>query len=265
MPFASAAANTRRIRLDNTVTEASCASGTTSATTSPSPSSSDTTASSLHLDSPEIKPHLGAAPQPRASSGAPSDLRASIYAEHSLLPFATEWGANFWCVVTDPFSPANTFFANPHTGECRWTLPVGSIVLPPNDRGEWWEVMDERSGREYYYHTRTEESRWTRPDHWEGIIIPMVAIQKSTHVTARDSSAQETNALKRPTNLNLDRRVSFTREEDQDVVITTPLRPRTKSLPKNAHRAARRKASNLQSNQHHKQLPRFESNAVRPA
>ncbi|PWY99360.1 MyTH4-domain-containing protein [Testicularia cyperi] len=85
------------------------------------------------------------------------------------------WGANFWCVITDPTSDAS-FFANPETGECRWEVPAGTIVLPPNPAGEWWELIDEQRDLPYFYHTQTGESVWEKP---EGLVIPLVAVQES--------------------------------------------------------------------------------------
>ncbi|EPQ27190.1 uncharacterized protein PFL1_05113 [Pseudozyma flocculosa PF-1] len=92
------------------------------------------------------------------------------------LPEAREWGENFWCVITDPKTQAS-FFANPQTGECRWEVPAGTIVLPPNPDGEWWELYDEERGLPYYYHTQTAKSAWVRP---KGFVIPLTAIQEST-------------------------------------------------------------------------------------
>ncbi|KAN0062875.1 hypothetical protein ACQY0O_004696 [Thecaphora frezii] len=92
------------------------------------------------------------------------------------LPEAKEWGANFWCIITDPKTKAS-FFANPQTGECRWEVPAGTIVLPPNPDGEWWELYDEEKSIPYYYHTQTAKSVWVRP---EGFVIPLTVIQEST-------------------------------------------------------------------------------------
>ncbi|KAF6767040.1 WW domain protein [Kalmanozyma brasiliensis GHG001] len=232
-------------------TDTSCASEATSVTLALSPASRESNTSIPYLRASKSKPCLrGSSQASSSSSSSPIDDRPRDRKEHRLSPLSIDWGANFWCVVTDPFSPANTFFANPQTGECRWTLPAGSIVLPPNDRGEWWEVMDERTGRKYYYHTRTEESRWTRPDNWEGMIIPMLAVQKSSHVITRENTVQKRGSVV-PRDFNYpDRRPDLTLKQDEDAVITTPLRPRTKSLPKNALTNARRKASISRSSKH---------------
>lgn len=155
----------------------------------------------------------------------------------------TDWGANFWCVVTDPYSPLNTFFANPQTGECTWTLPAGTIVVAPHKDGEWWELIDDESGHEYYYHTRTEQSRWTRPAKSQGIVIPMAKIQKSAHTSEPNSQAKPSKDDVLEPRFVQDQHM-FVLQEQQDHAkpITTPLRPRTKSLPESVHCLQKREA-----------------------
>lgn len=47
--------------------------------------------------------------------------------------------------------------------------------LPPSAEGEWWELVDEsRGGLPYYYHTKTNETVWERP---EGFVIPLAILQ----------------------------------------------------------------------------------------
>lgn len=46
--------------------------------------------------------------------------------------------------------------------------------LPPSPEGEWWEMIDESSGLPYYYHTKTGETVWERP---EAFIIPLNVLQ----------------------------------------------------------------------------------------
>ncbi len=47
--------------------------------------------------------------------------------------------------------------------------------LPPNENGEWWEIGDEsRGGIPYYYHTKTGETVWDKPD---GFVIPLTILQ----------------------------------------------------------------------------------------
>jgi hypothetical protein len=52
-----------------------------------------------------------------------------------------------------------------------------AISLPPSTDGEWWELSDEsRGGIPYYYHTKTSETVWERP---EAFVIPLGALQVS--------------------------------------------------------------------------------------
>jgi len=49
------------------------------------------------------------------------------------------------------------------------------IRLPPSNDGEWWELQDEtRDGIPYYYHTKTGETTWDKP---EGFVIPLGVVQ----------------------------------------------------------------------------------------
>ncbi len=171
------------------------------------------------------------------------------------------WGANFWCIVTDPFSASSTFFANPTTGECRWTLPKGTIVLPPNPEGEWWELIDESTGREYYWHTQRRESSWTRPESATGlVVIPMSAVQGSAHSKEgkgkgeRRSASEELKLRAEPSSVvMLDSERGRKSGEDPGAIVTTPLgpRPRTKSLPRSQH-GARLRFHDTPLYQHHR-------------
>jgi WW domain len=50
--------------------------------------------------------------------------------------------------------------------------------LPPSEHGEWWEISDEsRGGIPYYYHTKTGETVWEKP---EGFVIPLTVLQVRT-------------------------------------------------------------------------------------
>ena len=47
--------------------------------------------------------------------------------------------------------------------------------LPQSTEGEWWELSDEsRGGIPYYFHTKTNETVWERPD---GFVIPLGILQ----------------------------------------------------------------------------------------
>lgn len=55
--------------------------------------------------------------------------------------------------------------------------------MPLTDDGHWWELSDEsRGGTPYYYHTKTGETQWTRP---EGFVIPLGIIQTTTALGRR--------------------------------------------------------------------------------
>lgn len=204
-------------------------SSTRTMTTGPSQPSSSTTPTSHRRE----RHYTAKSTCTITSSGRPRAVEAP-----------PEWGANFWCVISDPTSAANTFFANPQTGECRWVLPKGTIVLPPSGSGEWWELVDEATGVEYYYHTETRETRWTKPEAETELVIPLRAVQMSRHLVQPQTATREEGAT-RESQLAAWRtskrmasaqdRIALRGEqggEDPAIIITTPLRPRTKSLPK---------------------------------
>ncbi|SYW85344.1 uncharacterized protein UBRO2_05783 [Ustilago bromivora] len=127
----------------NTVAADSSSSGDSASSTNPTRPSTSSSAATTH---PTASPHHNHTRKKKDKE------------------IESEWGAQFWTLITDPSNPRNTFFANPATGECKWELPKGTIVLPPRDEGEWWELYDEERKGEYYWHTKTEECRWDRPD-----------------------------------------------------------------------------------------------------
>ena len=49
-----------------------------------------------------------------------------------------------------------------------------SCSLPPSPDGEWWEMTDESTGVPYYYHTKTGETVWERP---QAFVIPLGVLQ----------------------------------------------------------------------------------------
>lgn len=54
-------------------------------------------------------------------------------------------------------------------------MEKSSCRLPPSENGEWWEIGDEsRGGIPYYYHTKTGETVWEKPD---GFVIPLTVLQ----------------------------------------------------------------------------------------
>ncbi|CAO1614553.1 unnamed protein product [Sympodiomycopsis kandeliae] len=114
----------------------------------------------------------------------------------SALPSDTaeeQWSANFWAVITDPKN-GHAFFYNPKTGDCRWVVPAGTIVLPCNPEGDWMEFFDEGHGLPYYYHTKQRKTQWEKP---EGLVIPLTALQ---HLSAsQDPRAGFTESSTAPT------------------------------------------------------------------
>ncbi|KAL5484811.1 hypothetical protein ACEPAI_7453 [Sanghuangporus weigelae] len=106
------------------------------------------------------------------------------------------WGANFWVTLIEPQSQT-PFYACPATGHVSWDPPVGNFVLPPNQEGEWWELIDEsRGGIPYYYHTVSKETVWERPD---AFIIPLAILQNTAackRLSARYSQAFDPEAVK---------------------------------------------------------------------
>ncbi|KAI0295862.1 hypothetical protein B0F90DRAFT_1749029 [Multifurca ochricompacta] len=117
---------------------------------------------------PEV--HINGSPT-RLKQPRPSTSSAST---HTLDD--TAWGSHFWVTLVDPQTQVS-FFACPATGQVSWDPPVGNFVLPPSENGEWWEISDEsRGGIPYYYHTKTGETVWEKPD---GFVIPLTVLQNT--------------------------------------------------------------------------------------
>ncbi|KAF9268778.1 RhoGAP-domain-containing protein [Marasmius fiardii PR-910] len=113
----------------------------------------------------------GGTPQKSSLKSRPS--RTSTPAQEN---DESKWGSNFWVTLVDP-QTQNSFYACPATGQVSWDPPVGNFVLPPSSEGEWWELSDDsRGGMPYYYHTKTGETVWERPD---GFVIPLGIIQNT--------------------------------------------------------------------------------------
>ncbi|KAG8863335.1 hypothetical protein FRB96_008827 [Tulasnella sp. 330] len=97
-------------------------------------------------------------------------------------PAPPEWGANFWVTIMDPTTQA-IFYACPSTGQTSWEPPTETFLMPLDDSGHWWELSDDsRGGTPYYYHTKTGETQWIRP---EGFVIPLGIIQTTTALGRR--------------------------------------------------------------------------------
>ncbi|TDL22630.1 hypothetical protein BD410DRAFT_828384 [Rickenella mellea] len=148
----------------------------------------------------------------RVSSGNPTQL--ARVPKSSTTSDDSKWGANFWVTLLEP-QTQTPFFACPATGEVSWDPPVGHFVLPPSEDGEWWELCDEsRGGIPYYYHTKTNETVWEKPD--VGFVIPFGILQNTA--LGRSVSLKDMNRLSQvlenfaPGADNVERRASVRRQ-----------------------------------------------------
>ncbi|KAI0058032.1 hypothetical protein BV25DRAFT_1902420 [Artomyces pyxidatus] len=149
-------------------------------------------------------------------------------------PDDAAWGSNFWVTLVDPQTQVS-FFACPATGEVSWDPPVGHFVLPPNENGEWWEIGDEsRGGIPYYYHTKTGETVWDKPD---GFVIPLTVLQNTalgrrlskSFSTSDASPTQET----RPRSSTRERRATDSPQRQSQGSRTSPGRSPVQASKKN--------------------------------
>ncbi|KAF8482505.1 hypothetical protein DFH94DRAFT_367952 [Russula ochroleuca] len=109
-------------------------------------------------------------------NGRPRQSRPSTSSASTHTHDETTWGSHFWVTLVDPQTQVS-FFACPATGQVSWDPPVGNFVLPPSENGEWWEIGDEsRGGIPYYYHTKTGETVWEKPN---GFVIPLTVLQNT--------------------------------------------------------------------------------------
>jgi hypothetical protein len=92
------------------------------------------------------------------------------------LPTTPPPSTPLWYRITDPLS-LSTFFANPLTGECAWTLPPHTIEMKRDLQNEWWELFDETHQLPYYYKTSTGETEWSRPKGGEVIGLRIIQVQ----------------------------------------------------------------------------------------
>ncbi|KAG9018853.1 hypothetical protein FRB90_008966 [Tulasnella sp. 427] len=122
-------------------------------------------------------------PGPSNASTSGASARAGFSVNVNDVPQETvTWGSNFWVTIQDPMTSA-VFYACPSTGQTSWEPPAETFLMPITDDGHWWELADEsRGGTPYYYHTKTGETQWTRPD---GFVIPLGIIQTTTSLGRR--------------------------------------------------------------------------------
>lgn len=110
-----------------------------------------------------------------ASSSSSSSPSIAAKEEASVEPVkAAEPNPLAWYQITDP-QTKRTFYANPTSGECAWTLPPDAVLTPRDEEGEWWELFDEKYKLPYYYHTLSQKTDWARPT--KGTVIPLITIQ----------------------------------------------------------------------------------------
>ena len=81
------------------------------------------------------------------------------------------------------------FYANPTTGERKWQLPPGTLVLPRSADGEWYELWSDEHNLPYYFHTLTNETRWYKPT--DGFVIPLKAVQVRRSARLHSPLSQE--------------------------------------------------------------------------
>ncbi|KAH8119629.1 hypothetical protein DFH11DRAFT_1501731 [Phellopilus nigrolimitatus] len=134
----------------------------------PPPPSPARTHTHTHTQVPAVSLN-GGGPPPAATPRPPKAAPAP------LVEVDSAWGANFWVTLIQPQSQT-PFYACPATGQVSWDPPVGNFVLPPSADGEWWELVDETRSIPYYYHTKTNETVWARPD---GFVIPLAILQNT--------------------------------------------------------------------------------------
>ncbi|KAI5118195.1 hypothetical protein M0805_005549 [Coniferiporia weirii] len=138
---------------------------------------------------PEVSLNGGGAP-----ASAPAQRAPKSSAAPSVSDADSAWGANFWVTLIEPQSQT-PFYACPATGQVSWDPPVGNFVLPPSAEGEWWELVDESRGIPYYYHTKSNETVWERP---EGFVIPLGILQNTAvcrRLSARYSQIMDVDIM----------------------------------------------------------------------
>ncbi|CDZ98206.1 WW domain [Phaffia rhodozyma] len=108
-----------------------------------------------------------------AQSNEQKDVNIDLPTVQEKLDGIEIWQKHFWVTIQDENS---IFYSNPKTGTCSWKLPRGVYVLPIASEGQWWELSDyTQDGLVYYYHTKTKQTQWRRPD--VPLIIPLALTQ----------------------------------------------------------------------------------------
>ena len=147
-------------------------------------------------------------------NGKPRQSRPSTSSGSTHTHDDTAWGSHFWVTLVDPQAsclywsniygfnsgllcstrPRFLFSHARRRDKSHGTLQLGTLCtylcrhfldtflmgtlpcrLPPSENGEWWEIGDEsRGGIPYYYHTKTGETVWEKPN---GFVIPLTVLQ----------------------------------------------------------------------------------------
>ncbi|CAO1638013.1 unnamed protein product [Parajaminaea phylloscopi] len=136
----------------------------------PSPLGADAGGTVSATDRDAIESLLSSAASSSSAHGVASTV-ASPVSQPSL-----EWGSHFWVVIEDP-KTRHLLFYNPSVGECRWTVPNGTFVLPRDPEGDWLQFHDGERNLPYYWHPPSRRAQWEKPKKAR-LIIPLVALQK---------------------------------------------------------------------------------------
>ncbi|KAI9314750.1 hypothetical protein BX666DRAFT_408213 [Dichotomocladium elegans] len=100
-----------------------------------------------------------------------------------------------WFEIIDP-NTSQHYYANPNTGKCLWDAkPATASIKFADPNGDWWELWDGKNQLPYYYHTRTKETRWTRPDN-ESTVISLIKVQEQSSTASKRLSIKEPPRIK---------------------------------------------------------------------
>lgn len=79
-------------------------------------------------------------------------------------------------------------YANLATGECVWDPPEG-VPVKRTDSNQWWELFDANTARFYYYNASSQRTVWHKPTNCD--IIPLAKLQTLKHNTDHSTSATQ--------------------------------------------------------------------------
>lgn len=81
-------------------------------------------------------------------------------------------------------------YANLATGECVWDPPEG-VPVKRTDSNQWWELFDANTARFYYYNASSQRTVWHKPTNCD--IIPLAKLQTLKHNTDHSTTATQHN------------------------------------------------------------------------